>query len=169
MAEKDQTTAPRRGHLADARRNMVALLDPCALHSVGRYDLIEASPLGEIVGQINGEWERRRWIAYTLIGLPAIAFIVVVVLLLQNSGGSIGPFEKTWMVVLFAACVLNVGMLWLGIRSTRLKRACAIMLDHRCCPHCGGDIRGLPTAPEDGATICPECGRAWKLRDAQTA
>ncbi len=169
MTEKDETNAPRRGRLADARGNIATLLDPCALHNAGRHDLIEAGALAEIVGQISAEWERQRWIAHTLMGLPALAFVGVVMLLLQNSGGSIGPFEKTWTVVLFAACGLNVGVLWLCIRSARLKRACAIMLDHRCCPHCGGDILGLPTAAEDGATICPECSRAWKLRDSQTA
>ena len=39
------------------------------------------------------------------------------------------------------------------------------MLKHLRCPHCGYDIRGLPTAPEDVATECPECGCAWRLED----
>jgi transcription initiation factor TFIIIB Brf1 subunit/transcription initiation factor TFIIB len=37
------------------------------------------------------------------------------------------------------------------------------MLKHRRCPHCGYDIRGLPVDPQDGATVCPECGCAWEL------
>ena len=28
-------------------------------------------------------------------------------------------------------------------------------------------LRLLPTDPADGATVCPECGCAWKLEDAQ--
>lgn len=30
------------------------------------------------------------------------------------------------------------------------------------CASCGQDLRGLPTT-DDGCTICPECGSAWKL------
>jgi ribosomal protein S27AE len=37
------------------------------------------------------------------------------------------------------------------------------MLEHRRCPHCGYDLRGLPDESNDGATICPECGSAWIL------
>ena len=31
------------------------------------------------------------------------------------------------------------------------------------CPNCGYDLRLLPVDSVDGATVCPECGRAWKL------
>ena len=44
-------------------------------------------------------------------------------------------------------------------RLCPLTEACRFLR----CPHCGYDIRGLPTDPEDGATICPECGCAWQL------
>jgi transcription initiation factor TFIIIB Brf1 subunit/transcription initiation factor TFIIB len=37
------------------------------------------------------------------------------------------------------------------------------MLKHLRCPHCGYDLRGLAADPEDGATVCPECGCAWRL------
>ena len=37
------------------------------------------------------------------------------------------------------------------------------MLQHRRCPHCGYDLRLLPDDCSDGATVCPECGCAWKL------
>jgi transcription initiation factor TFIIIB Brf1 subunit/transcription initiation factor TFIIB len=42
------------------------------------------------------------------------------------------------------------------------------MLEHRRCPHCGYDLRMLPTDPDDGSTVCPECGCAWGL-DEPTA
>ena len=45
----------------------------------------------------------------------------------------------------------------------------AAMLKHLRCPHCGYDIRELPVDPKDGATVCPECGCAWKLADSGAA
>ena len=47
-----------------------------------------------------------------------------------------------------------------SIEPKKIRRA---MLNHLRCPHCGYDIRGLPTDPEDGVTVCPECGCAWQL------
>ncbi len=46
------------------------------------------------------------------------------------------------------------------------NRVASVMLEHRHCPRCGYDIRSLPADTEDGATVCPECGCAWKLGDA---
>ena len=54
-------------------------------------------------------------------------------------------------------------MFWRGARAVRPKRVRAVMLRHRRCPHCGYDLRMLPTDPTDEVTICPECGCAWRL------
>ena len=35
------------------------------------------------------------------------------------------------------------------------------------CPHCGYDLRELPGDPDDGATVCPGCGCAWKLSQTE--
>ncbi len=54
----------------------------------------------------------------------------------------------------------------LAFRMARAKYTslvASVMLEHRHRPHCGYDIRELPTAPADGATVCPECGCAWML------
>jgi hypothetical protein len=56
-----------------------------------------------------------------------------------------------------------------GARRARHKRIRNIMLQHLRCPHCGYDLRLLPTAPGDGATVCPECGCAWRLPPPATA
>jgi hypothetical protein len=68
------------------------------------------------------------------------------------------PFTSIW--------VAPFGF-WIGTRNARSARTTRTMLEHLYCPHCGYNIRGLPTAPEDGATICPECGCAWRLDDPQ--
>jgi hypothetical protein len=54
-----------------------------------------------------------------------------------------------------------------GPRQRRLKGVRDIMLQHLRCLHSGYDIRDLPTDPTDGATVCPECGCAWKLDGTQ--
>jgi len=68
--------------------------------------------------------------------------------------GRVGAFATVWAVPL---------VLWAMGRSVRSGRITDVMLDHRRCPHCGYDMRDLPVDPADGATICPECGCAWKL------
>ncbi len=58
----------------------------------------------------------------------------------------------------------------MAFRMARAKyviRVASVMLEHRHCPHCGYDIRELPTDSSDGATVCPECGCAWMLDDFQ--
>ena len=67
-----------------------------------------------------------------------------------------------------AVFALGAVRFWQSAHRARAKHVCAIMLAHLRCPCCGYDIRGLPTAPEDGATICPECGCAWKLHESQS-
>jgi len=58
-----------------------------------------------------------------------------------------------------------VGLPWFAIRRAKGSRVCAALLNHRRCPHCGYDLRGLPTTPSDNTTVCPECGCAWVIDD----
>lgn len=61
------------------------------------------------------------------------------------------------------------GIVWGGMKPSRHGKVAAAMLKHLRCPHCGYDIRGLPTDPGDGATICPECGCAWRLSESDVS
>ena len=54
-------------------------------------------------------------------------------------------------------------------RRKRLRRVCRTMLKHLRCPHCGYDLRLLPVDGADGATVCPECGGAWRLAAGRPA
>jgi hypothetical protein len=58
-------------------------------------------------------------------------------------------------------------MIWMVAKAARYNRIRSVMLRHRRCPHCGYDLRMLPTDPEDEATVCPECGCAWRLHNTQ--
>ncbi len=50
-----------------------------------------------------------------------------------------------------------------AIKRKRFDNVTEAMLKYSRCPHCGYDLRMLPVDPEDGATVCPECGCAWEL------
>jgi hypothetical protein len=68
--------------------------------------------------------------------------------------------ERVLWPVNLTVFAIGAVQFWRSGRRARAERVCATMLRHLRCPHCGYDIRGLPTAPEDGATVCPECGCA---------
>lgn len=48
------------------------------------------------------------------------------------------------------------------LQKTYLRFECAALLCTRHCGGCGYDLRQLP-AEDDGCTVCPECGAAWRL------
>jgi hypothetical protein len=93
-------------------------------------------------------------------------------------GGNIIYFRyfSTWkgidpvmgMIYVIQAVVILSGPLiaYRMAKSRYAKRVARVMLMHRHCPHCGYDIRRLPADPTDGATICPECGCAWRMVDS---
>ncbi len=55
----------------------------------------------------------------------------------------------------------------LGTKRSRVQaRANTLvetMLKDRHCPSCAYPLEGLRPDPEDGCTVCPECGGAWRL------
>lgn len=65
------------------------------------------------------------------------------------------PVSLTVIASLFVAlCPIACRLLWRGERGW-----CLVM---RCCPACNYDMSGLTTR-DDGLTVCPECGAAWRL------
>lgn len=112
--------------------------------------------------------KRQKWIQ--IISM-ALSLLVVV-------GGTIIYFRyySTWKGFDPVGVTINIVQLvvilsgpLLAFRIAKAKyvgRVVKVMLEYRHCPHCGYDIRGLPTDPIDGATVCPECGCAWRLEVA---
>jgi hypothetical protein len=169
MAEKELPQPQRTDRFRDARGRQVSLLDPYSLNLLWRYDVIEAEPLREIAEEVGpgvSRWGRRAyWIGFA-VGLYSVGSAVV-----TRTGNSTSlRFIGIGDAIILSFFIILFGGLYLYLRSARRarsKRVCGVMLKHLRCPHCGYDLRLLPTAPEDRATVCPECGCAWRLDDAR--
>lgn len=164
VAPRSSTTQPA-GWIKDARGRAVSRLDPVKLHLLNQRSIIPAKTLRSMADQIMPGARRQR--LFQVLGVACGFFLIV--------GGNIVYFRyfSTWKgidpvlgaIYLLQAVVILSGPLiaYRMARSRYAKRVVSVMLEHSHCPHCGYDIRGLPTDPFDGATVCPECGSAWIL------
>ena len=154
-----------RGHIKDARGKSVTLLDPYALNLLHRHDVIPAEPLGEIARGIGSGWARKHRVACLITWVLPLTVIAITWIAKWYRGIPLSTRERNIVMILVANYALGVCIIWWWARRNRLKRVWKVMLKHLRCPHCGYDLRLLPTAPEDGATVCPECGCAWMLHE----
>lgn len=170
MPEKERPIRQQARRIKDARGRPVSRLDPVKLHLLHLPSIIPSETLRTIVDQIMPGARRQR--LFQVLSM-ALGFFVVV-------GGTIIYFTyfSVWKgfdpvnvtIYIIQAVVLLSGP-YLAFRIARAKyvsRVALVMLKYLRCPHCGYDMRGLPTDSRDGATVCPECGCAWRLDDAQT-
>ncbi len=92
-----------------------------------------------------------------LIGVP-------VVVATQGMSWFLKPHIPEWAytpVSLTAIASLCVALLPFAYRLLwRGERAWCVVL--HCCPACNYDLAGL-SPRDDGRTVCPECGAAWRL------
>jgi len=54
------------------------------------------------------------------------------------------------------------------VKVITLRWQCAFLINVGRCPSCGYELRALPPA-DDGCTVCPECGAAWRLPEEHPA
>ncbi len=155
--------------IRDARGRSITALDPLKIHLFGHHRIIDPNCLDAIVEELTpgAQWRRivLRWVlpAFLLLAIAGIAMMF-----LTGGPAASGAFVQKlanpaffgMYAGLFTTCIL---VPWITTRSAKARRVPSIMLKHRCCPHCGYGLRGLPVAPEDGTTICPECACAWRI------
>jgi hypothetical protein len=168
MAEKG-TSQPRQAkRVKDARGRSVTMLDPYVLHLTRQHSVIPAEPLAKIAHEVRSGIEHfPRWVVRVCAiawGLAVVVYVIYCVDLLRR--GRLSDLFGAPGIMMSSLCFLPA-LLWYGAKRLRFARICKAMLQHLRCPYCGYDIRSLPTDPEDGATVCPECGCAWKLNDAE--
>ncbi len=164
MAEKSTSEAQHAGRIKDARGRKVTQLDPVAMHLLRQHNMIEADILRKIAsekGVAISRWER------VLLVCSVIVFVATVIgMVYYFIGDSSGDTFMRRLVRLTWYSFWPV-LFWWMIKRGRFRKTAAAMLKYARCPHCGYDIRELPADPSDGATVCPECGCAWRLDDFQ--
>lgn len=151
----------------DDRGREVSMLDPYTLYLLRRHDTIPAEELAGIADELGSGLTRMRYVCFVLamIGLvPGVVALIVQLVRIIRAGGMVWPLP-IWLPLANLWVVPFV--LWISAAQIRAGRIRATMLAHRRCPHCGYDLRLLPVDPADGATVCPECGCAWKLNAPQ--
>ena len=103
-----------------------------------------------------------------MIGLLLIVPLVVAREVLQWTRGRLVGVFNVEMLGVYAARPLLMN-LRIQVKRARLKHACGILLKHLRRAHCGYDLRGLPVDEKDSATVCPACGRGWRLHVSHKA
>jgi len=140
------------------------MLDPYVLHLTRQHGMIPAEPLAGIAREIgSGIALFPRWVVRVCAiawGLAVVVYVIYCADLLRR--GRLSDLLGTPGLMMSTLCLVPA-LAWYGTKRIRFTRIRKIMLKHLRCPHCGYDIRELPTAPEDNATVCPECGCAWIL------
>ncbi len=166
MAEKQARHAQRAGRIKDARGRKVTQLDLIAMYLLRQHNVIEADVLQAIAHEkgvrITGK-ERASLVVGVVGALLVISLFTHAVLTGDIRGA---PLAKSSSLIFLCAIPFSA---WYRIKRSRFGKVAAAMLKYLRCPHCGYDLRLLPIDPADGATICPECGCAWRLDNFQAA
>ena len=161
MAEKAPSRRKQAGRIKDARGRKVTQLDPIAIYLLRQHDVIEADVLRAIAHEkgVRIAGKERVSLIVGIVGVLAVAGLFFYSLLVKKDFGT-APLARSASLLFFC---LPPWLAWNALKQARFGKVAAVMLKYSRCPHCGYDLRFLPTAPEDGATICPECGSAWRL------
>jgi hypothetical protein len=168
MTKEEPSPSPQRGRIRDARGRKATLIDPVLLHYLRRHDVVDARTLGRIAGDIGSGWPIPGQLIFATLWGIALAAVVIAHFVKWGGGFWLQPRELRLVVVLAVLFVVNLAVVWFSSRFVRRKKTCRILLEHLRCPHCMYDLKGLPPDGQDGATICPECGCAWKLSQSKS-
>lgn len=165
MAEAKPTSPPHKGRIRDARGRPATQLDPVSMHILRRYELIDREALRAIAEEIGpGRSKAATWWFWLLEGLTILCMVAVTARV-YFSGRARDPTTYSLWGATFVLVVIGISIFISVAKRQRFHRVRDAMLRHRRCPHCGYDLRGLPADSTDGATVCPECGCAWHVKE----
>ena len=167
MAEGGSSPTQPAGWIVDARGHRVSQLDPVVMHLLRRPGIIPFEVLREIAQLVGLGITRATRGAFwaSIVGLACLG-IAFAICMTRFVGGSIGATRFFGSMTPYVGVLCGLFTCWISVRNARHQKIGKVMLQHRRCPHCGYDLRMLPTDPKDGATVCPECGCAWRLDDS---
>jgi hypothetical protein len=164
MTEDVSSSAQTAGWIVDARDRKVSQLDPVMMHLMRRPGIIPSDVLRDIAQKVGLGVTRATRVSFwaSIVGVACLV-IAVAICLTRHANGSISTARFFRNLVPYTGVLAGLVGCWISLRSARHQKIGSIMLEQRRCPHCGYDVRLLPTDPGDGATVCPECGCAWRL------
>ncbi|MCB9850992.1 MAG: hypothetical protein H6817_09860 [Phycisphaerales bacterium] len=145
----------------DARGKRVRMLDPVVIHLLRRRQLIPSDELHTIAREIDSHWSR----AHVMPVFVAVAIGMLLCLYYIHFSGKLSVSLR---ILLSANIVFPMVIPWWAWRRARKLsrlRIVPVLLRHGRCAHCAYDLHGLHADASDGATVCPECGCAWRLDD----
>ncbi len=162
MAENRPSPPQQAWRVKDVRGRKVTQLDPVTMHLLRQYDVIEADVLRAIAHEPGVRITTKERVALA-VGLLVALLVVSLFSTAAYTGDLAGaPLAKTASLIWICSIPW---IIWYSMKRARFGKIAAAMLKYLRCPHCGYDLRLLPTDPTDSATVCPECGSAWKLEN----
>lgn len=169
LAQGDDATKPRQaraGFIRDDRGRKVTQLDPVKMRLLRRTGEMDRTALDAMCDEIGTGFSIRinPFVPLFIGGVCLFLFVGVITTIAVVRTGDFSEILDGRNVVL-ANIWFWPFMIWQFGRRHRFGKIRKVMLRHRHCPHCGYDIHGLPAEEPDGATVCPECGCAWRLDD----
>lgn len=171
MAENRPSPPQQAWRVKDVRGRKVTQLDPVTMHLLRQHDVIEADVLRAIAHEPGVRITAKKRAAL-FAGLLTSSLVIGLFSSAVYTGNLVGaPLAKTASLIWICSIPW---IIWYSVKRARFGKIATAMLKYLRCPHCGYDLRMLPTDPADGTTICPECGCAWRLEtqrkvDEQTA
>ena len=171
MAEGNSSSSWHRGRIKDARGRRVTQLDPVTMRLLHQHDVMPTETLRKLAEEIGVGWPKLVRLTFFVMLVALVVYLLVtgVFLLTRVVFGNAGLDAFAERLLLPIPPLAGLLSIWFVSARVRFKRICKIILKYKRCPHCGYDLRMLPTDPDDGATVCPECGCAWRLDNSQAA
>ncbi len=165
MNENSSSPTRRTGCIKDARGRDVSPTDPVRLHMLNQQSGIPAPVLRSMADEILPGAKRQRILQVLSVALAVLVVVggnIIYFRYFSNWAG-LDPVNTTIYVVQTLVILSGPYIAYRLAKAQYQGRVASVMLAHRYCPHCSYNIRGLTTDSTDGATVCPECGCAWRL------
>lgn len=144
---------PRGVQSTDDRGNAVELRD------------FKKMPSGKQITKQEMDEARKQAINPDLNGLllwflPGMLILVGCIATLSFLGVVI-PSWLNWLIYVVTFPLGFLSLRFFKVSILKWQAGCLVAINR--CASCGYNLQKLPTA-DDGCTICPECGAAWKLQ-----
>ncbi len=173
MPEEQQDSKPRKGRIKDARGRTIRQIDPILTHSLHLSSGLNPAAMESLLNDLErGLAKQLTWRTYLLrillgLGVAATAFFILWLIGDANFHAALEKVLKSEFAIYLPLVIGAFAGRLILARRRHGRRVLQLLLKHRLCPHCGYDLRDLPVDPDDGATICPECGCAWRLSEPE--